>query len=416
MKKIIFQLLIWVSIIGCKTERDVGPAAGTFLRYFGSENNQDAVLAMEAGNGYSLLSNVVIQKGATDVDYKIRLTHTDQNGNFAWEKTFPAFVKNENEAGSARGFSFIQLANSGYLIVGEWIKPDGTSKLLLVRTDPEGNMQDSVTISAGFAIPSLSGASLEGRAVIETSENNEPYYVVLARISGGPSSITNDMLIARINSSDLSLGWRRGYGAGTSSVINKLYKNNNKNLLWAGSIVRSANQRDVRLIEVPTDSESPVIGNPRVTTDDENAIDFTPTAGGWAITGSTNKSGNDNIYLLKISGNSQFIYEQEISPVLDGETDPQLNDRGNSICQGIDGGLMILGTVETESSLQDLFLVKIEGLSGTPMWRKRIGGLDKEEGASIRTTADNHYLVFATISFSRSRKLMLLKLNRNGEM
>lgn len=415
MKKNIFLLLIWVLIIGCKTEADVEPASGTFLRYFGSENNQYAILAMEAGNGYSLLSNIEIQKGATEVDFKIRLTHTDQHGNFLWEKSFPAFVKDENEEGSARGFSFIQLANSGYLIVGDWIKSNGTSELLLLRTDSEGNMQDSVTISAKEALPALPAtASLLGKAVIETiDENGAPLFVALAQIEKNGST-NSDMLVAQINIEDLSIGWVRGYGAGASSLINKLYTNVNKNLFWAGSV--GTVQHDVRLIEAPANSESTIIGTPLVTSVDEFATDFCPTAGGWAFTGSTNKSGNENIYLLKVTSDSRIVYEQEITPVIGSEIDPELNDRGSSICQGIDGGLMILGTIETEASLRDLFLVRVDGLSGSPIWKKKFGGANNEEGASVRITSDSHYLIFGTVTFGRSRKLMLLKVDRNGEM
>jgi hypothetical protein len=250
--------------------------------------------------------------------------------------------------------------------------------------------------------------------VIEATDANGPCFIVLSRISNSP--INDDMLVARVSADDLSLGWRRGYGAGNSTVIPRLYTNYNQNLFWAGSVANASNQRDVRLIEAPKNSESSIIGNPLVSVIDENAFDFCPTAGGWAITGSTNKSGNENIYLLKVSNSSTFVYEQEITPVIDGETDPQLNDRGNSITPAIEGGLMILGTVETETSLQDLFLVKVEGVTGTPMWKKKFGGADKEEGASIRTTSDDHYLVFGTISFGRSRKLMLMKVNKNGEL
>jgi hypothetical protein len=418
MKRFLPFLVALLMIFSCRTESDVEPAGGSFMRYFGSENNQDAVLALETENGYSLLSNVEIQKGATEVDYKIRLTRTDKNGNYLGDKTFPEFVNEEDEKGSARGFSFIPLANSGYLIVGEWINSNGSSELLLLRTDPEGVMQDSITLSAKDVDPTLSGASLQGRAVIEATDANGPFFIALSHIKGTSS---DDMLVTRINAQDLSPGWKREYGAGTGSVINKLYSklntDNTLNLFWAGSVAAPASlQHDVRLIKAPTDSESSIIASPRVTAIDENALDFCPASGGWAITGSTNKSGNENIYLLKVNAESQFVYEQEITPVIDGEADPQLNDRGNSICQSIDGGLMILGTVDTEASQQDLFLVKTEGITGNTIWKKRYGGADNEEGASIRTTTDGHYLVFGTISFGRARKLILMKLDRNGEL
>jgi hypothetical protein len=60
MKKIVLFGMLVIAL-SCKTESEVEPATGTFIRYFGSEKNHTAVLALEADNGFTLLSNVEVQ-------------------------------------------------------------------------------------------------------------------------------------------------------------------------------------------------------------------------------------------------------------------------------------------------------------------------------------------------------------------
>lgn len=402
MKRILPYILLAIVAVRCKTESDVEPSSGSFIRYFGSENNLDAKLALEDENGYTLLSNLEIQDGAA-FNYKIRLIHTDRNGNLQWQANYPVF--SESDTSSMKGSSFIPLANSGYLITGDRINADGTTDLLLLRTDLNGNMQDSVTISGtDIALP---GASLHGNAVMQLEDNTGAYFVALARIDNGNGK---DMFVARFNAQDLSIQWKRQYGAGSSSLINKIYTNTSKNLFWAGSVTTSGH-RDVRLVEAPKDSESPIIGDPIVSpTVDEIALDFCQAVGGWAITGSSNASGNEDIYLLKVSNNSEVLYQTTIK--FEGER----NDRGNSICPGADGGLVILGTVESESTQQDLYLTKRNAITGDMIWEVKYGGEDREEGASVRTTSDGSYLVFGTTYFGRARKLMLMKVKQNGQL
>lgn len=403
MKRILPYILLTIVAVRCKTESDVEPSSGSFIRYFGSENNLDAKLALEDESGYVLLGNVEIQEGAA-FNYKIRMIHTDRNGNLQWQTNYPAF--SPDEVASMTGASFIPLANSGYLITGDRINADGTTDLLLLRTDLNGNMQDSVTISGtDIALP---GASLHGQAVIQLEDSNGPYFVALARIQNGNGK---DMFVARFSAQDLSIQWKRQYGAGSSSLINKLYTNPTKNLFWAGSVTSSGHS-DVRLVEAPKDSESAIIGDPIVSpTVDENALDFCQAVGGWAITGSSNVNGNEDIYLLKVSNNSEKLYEKVI------EFDGGRNDKGNSICPGADGGLVILGTVGSEKTQQDLYLTKRNSIDGEKIWDVTYGSEDREEGASVRTTSDGSYLVFGTIYFGdRVRKLMLMKVKQNGQL
>ena len=78
---------------------------------------------------------------------------------------------------------------------------------------------------------------------------------------------------------------------------------------------------------------------------------------------------------------------------------------------------MILGTVGSERTQQDLYLTKRNAIDGEKIWDVTYGSEDREEGASVRTTSDGSYLVFGTVYFGdRVRKLMLMKVKQNGQL
>jgi hypothetical protein len=402
MRKLL-PILLCIIVFACKTESDVTPAEGTFIRYFGSENNHTAVLAMEVDNGYTLLSNLDIQIDLIFTN-KIQLTRTDPNGNLLWEKSYPAFEQTLKTV-SLKASSFIPLANSGYLIVGDSIKANGSTDLLLLFLDPEGAVQKMATISLEN-LPT-STKSLHGRAVIQDSDGN---YLILGKIEGDG---TNDMYVAKYSSQTLQPMWERKYGAGTSSLINRLYLDSN-NLLWAGSVLTS-DKYDVRIVRAAENSQLPSKGSPLTTPDiDEHANDFCEAFGGWFITGSTNKDVDDDIYYAKVSSNLEKIFSGSIR--MTGAT-----DEGNSICQASDGSIIILGTVESGTNQKDLFITKIDANGvltddGNPIWGFNYGGSDDQVGASVRELSDKSFLIFGTTSFGRVKKLILMKVTKDGTL
>ena len=142
---------------------------------------------------------------------------------------------------------------------------------------------------------------------------------------------------------------------------------------------------------------------------DEFAADFCKALGGWAITGSSNANGTDDIYVLKLSNTSNLMF----SIRLEGEQGQ--HERGVSIDQTPDNNLVVLATVGTASKKEDLSIIKLSS-SGSKIWQHNYGGADRQEGASIRATSDGSYLIFGTTYFINEAKLMLMKVNSNGEL
>jgi hypothetical protein len=425
MKKILGFILVGALGLACSKESDVTPAAErTFVRYLGSENNNVAVLAQEVSGGFGLLSYSEIA-GTTvgEVNYQVKFIRLDESGNWKGETNYPP-TPEKDTAFHMKASSFIQVNSGGYLIIGEGMNANGTTKIQLIMIDQDGNPIAYNSISD----PS-STVSLHGSAVIE--DNGD--FVVLAKVTG---DATNDMVVARISGAALTIDrpkenlpvgpngvlWTRKYGAGLSSLINRLDRNSqlNNNYFWAGSVQNSTfSKNDIRLIRVQENSEIPIVGNPIGEPEiDEVGFDFCSLLGGYAIAGSTTEpdgsgvaNANGNIYVLRLNGNSDVIFKKQLLPFEQGI---DLKDEGVSIDQTESNDLVVLANVGTSARQQDLLVLKLDA-TGREIWRHNYGNSEKQEGASIRQTSDG-FLVFATTYFSNVKKLMLLKLNKDGKL
>ncbi len=399
MIKILFPICV-IFLFGCRGEDDVEPAnEKTFVRYLGTADNNTAVLALETSDGFALLSNVEREEAAEGFQgtRKIKFMRTDSYGHvypgLAGEQDYP-------ENGDWQAASFIELPNTnpGYLIIGESIKSNGLAELLLLQLSQDLTLVRSLTIKA----PDTT-ASFHGRAVmIDKSSGN---YLLLGSVTKDPALTENDMVVIMVDT-NFSTVWTTEYGAGLSSTINRLYMNDSQNILWGGSVRNFQSSRyDVRLIKVPFQSPSSIngapVGDPGY---DEIAFDFCNTFGGWAFTGSMNENDLESIFVMKVSNDGIFLSKTSLE-----------GSKGVSISATNDSGVVMLGEVNTTDKSTDLTLAKLNAF-GDQVWQHRFGGADRQEAASVRQTSDRGYLVFGTTYFVNEKKLMLMKLDGNGEL
>jgi hypothetical protein len=428
MKKLSFYIvaIALLAIAGCKSEMDVEPAKeSTFLRYFGSENNHIAKSALEADNGFSLLSTVEIPTDALgNFIYKIRFIHTDLFGNTEWQREYPSFEEQHNASGSFRGFkasSFVVLKDGaqdqekGYLIIGDRIKNDGSSNLFLLEIDLQGEIMDSLSIS-------VAEGSLQGCAVTVADGGN---YIVLGKVNNDPPK---DMYVSKVKLNTApgldSIKWWHRYGNGASNTpTNKIFRIANNQLSWGASVVIS-DQMDSRIIRVEEDREGTLdgdqFGDP---TFNESPADVAKTANGFAVIGTKrNKTGGDeDIFINRLSDKGELLesaIQLDFYKLNDSGSTTHLNDQGNAISQTAEGGFILLGTVESGSfgnGRKDYWLIKTNALGGVE-WHENYGGPDDEEGASVIQTTDGSYLVYGTTNFGNLKKLMLMKVSSKGKL
>ncbi len=393
------SVILSLLILSCQTKEDATPAnEGTFIRFHGTTDNNHAVLALEsADGGYALLSNSTTE-GTNAV--RIKFTKTDLNGNLLWDSTY-AKTGVDWRAMSFLDMTSDTLVNRGYLIVGDEINGT-TTALLLLKVNPDGEMEKMGSISftdAGVTYP------LHGRAVTLDAEE---HFIVLGGIDGHASK---NIFVAKVDKDDMSVVWTRTYSnADAGAPMARIFRDSKSQDIWWGTpFIDDASQTSaVRLIHTAQDAENPKDGALLGTYDfDETPEDFCPMTGGWAITGTTNEKGNDDILVLRVDYASNVMF----SMVLENAGD----DHGVSIARTGGNAFVVLGTVSTTDRRNDLTIAKI-GPTGAVEWQFNYGGADDQEAASIRETSDGSYLVFGTTFFVNEEKLMLMKVNKDGKL
>lgn len=440
MRKVL-PFIVGVTLLACKTEMDIDRANGdTFVRYFGSESSHTANLALETftpgteeSTGYTLLSTV-----QTPTDnfghfiYQVKLIHTDVYGNKLWEETYPEefdqYEKTtenpdvnipEGLVGGYRAASFIQTTDGGYLIVGDSINSNESTRLLLIKVNSTGSLELKKSFrysNSSLSENQLAGISLQGKAVTEVSGS----YLVLGHIANN-SANADDMYVSKLpadfSNVNSSNSWTRSYGAGNGKVVNRLYYQNS-NVLWGGSVTIN-NKSDFRIIQGPENAQQTnitnSIGSPLT---DEEAWDFCSTSNSYAFVGAQ-KSGQDNdIFFARVSDSSDPKLLDSASYTFEEGDANNLNEEGNSISPGVDGGFAILATVESGSKGNgghDYYLLKVNEF-GDVQWSYNFGGSGDDEGASVRATSDGGYLLFGTSSFGNLKKLALIKVDAHGKL
>src|SRR5436190_8356735 len=198
MKRFFTILCLSILLGSCLSESSVDPAAAsTFIRYYYGGYNDKAVAFEETPDkGFILLSTVTITASeAVAAKYKIKLIKTDEFGNPQWQKVYPDFT-----AASAtidyKAKSLQILQNGGYVITGEDIQSDLTSKVFIMTVDETGNVVKKATL------PSVASAS--GQAVAANSLGN---YLLLAASSQVNTSGDTEMVLGEVKKDDLTKLW-----------------------------------------------------------------------------------------------------------------------------------------------------------------------------------------------------------------
>jgi hypothetical protein len=108
------------------------------------------------------------------------------------------------------------------------------------------------------------------------------------------------------------------------------------------------------------------------------------TDGGYVITG---RFGGD-VWLIKTAASGDTMWTRTYGGTA--------RDRGYSVAQTTDGGYVIAGwTYSFGAGESDVYLVKTDA-NGDTMWTRTYGGTDRDQGYSVRQTADGGYVIAGT--------------------
>lgn len=148
--------------------------------------------------------------------------------------------------------------------------------------------------------------------------------------------------------------------------------------------------------------------------DDGKDLVYTPSDGGFAITGRTNSSGagNNDFLVIKtgsILGGLPMSWQKSIGGAN--------IDEAYSIRQTSDGGYIVAGfTTSFGAGNEDMFVVKLDA-TGTVSWARAIGGAQNDRAWCVRQTTDGGYILAGqTTSYGVGTDAILVKLNSSGNL
>ena len=411
MKKILY-LSVFALLFSCLTEKNADPGKPlTFVRYFNGGNNDFAQVAEETlikgvgDKGVIILATTEITDPATLAKkYRIKLIKTDEYGNSMLQGVYP---ENFGSSESLRAHSLLQLASGGFLVIGEKIEASGITKMYILEVGPDlkATANSKAIDFGGFVSPLL---SIQGQAI---QVNNNENYLVLGAIQ----SPTDNMLLAELDKTDFSIKWVKKYGAGTSTLSNKIFLDAANNVFWSGTVTRSSS--DVRLVKTTQNSLNTVFDLPIGSSlFQETGNDICRYGYGFAVVGNTNENdvAKQDILFKILAEDGSVLFNK---PFGFDET-----DIGNSITTAR-GGLIILGTSDAVAEEfggrgeEDYFLLKVDAF-GNEVWPspRVFGSQNRDIGASVRQMSDGSLLVLGTTVFGGVRTIMLMKADSEGNI
>lgn len=409
-------------LVSCASEEKAGPAAAsTFLRYFNGGNNDEArAIIQTEDQGFIILANTAIKPSELiEAHYKIKLIKTDAYGNQQWQKFYPAYGEDDNTQGNSKlsykGNGIQILSNGGYVITGEDIQ-NNSSQLMIMTVDSEGNTPHYKTIKSTL--------SMSGTAVTTDSNGN---FLALGAISN--STNVKNMVLCKFRKTSLDSIWTGTYGAGTViNLASKLYLDAGDNAFWGGTIRKDNTTNAIRFIKIITadgneggiDFDLP-LSKPGIT---ETGNDICRFGNGFAIIGTTNEKrggalGDFDILFKRVSADGIELSSKSFPVTNQNQEDQGQNETGNALCTTRDGGMLLLGTIDTQGTLgrgdKDFYLIKTDAF-GTVEWTQSYGSKFEDIGVSVIRTNDGGYVVLGTTTLSRVKTITLLKVNGTGNL
>lgn len=300
------------------------------------------------------------------------------------------------------------------MVIGESVQADGKTDMHVAEIGADGALIRERTIDFTFLVNSVpfveNTISIRGQAVQLNSDGN-------LLVLGAIQDVTDNMVLAELNIADLSISWAKKYGAGASTLSNKIYLDGSNNIFWSGTVTRSSS--DIRLVKAGQNSLNTLFDLPIGKSDfQESGNDICRFGYGFAVVGTTNEKvtgpGDQDILFKILTESGTELLSKSIAG--NGDVDFKDTDTGNSICSAR-GGMVILGTVKIGTQ-DDYYLMKYD-VFGNPVWdAPRIFGSEKrnDAGVSVSELSDGSLLILGNSNFGGVSTMMLMKANGEGEI
>ena len=273
-----------------------------------------------------------------------------QSGNVIWNKSYAT------TAGSADASSVAETADGGYIVCGTLNPGSPTSKVVLFKTDSDGNSQWANTYG---------GSKYEfGNGVIQTFDGG---YIIIGSTKSFGTNF-DDIYVIKTDS-DGNLEWSKNIADTPVDDIDfgtSIVQAPDSGYVICGRIYNASNNSgDVGLIKLDASGNllwSQSYGG----TGDDRAYSIALTSdGGFALSGWTNSFGAggwDN-YVLKTDALGSINWSKAFGGAG--------NDFSYNISTTSSGGFVLTGTYDNLSAA-DVFLTEIDSMGDT-LWTKNYG-------------------------------------------
>lgn len=407
----------------------------TFIRFYASEINYEARLALPEADGYILLGNTRHDNNSRQDMVVIR---TDMNGARLWETRID----------HVRGNDLLPVAD-GYIVTGERIQLNPTrpevveqvnTSLLLVRLDRAGNE------TARYEAPTTRFIRGADTLTIDT-------YGLAATPAGGGLTVLGAYAIPTGQQRSKKISFSGDLVPTEAPVFFDLqafnYQNvrslfaSGPNLIWASTAMpQTANEFAFTTItSVPLGMSAQAV----FTTIGENESDrqhltgdMQPVGVGFGVVGTYSERGtlddpvgaSANIFIARLNASGTvaapliYLDGDELfngGGALGNPRNSSSQDTGDAICATRDGGFVVAGTYLTTpargNGQRDVLLTKLDAF-GNVRWTRLYGGSGSELVGSIRETADRHLLLTGTgVSPTGDVRVMFMaRFDANGEL
>ncbi len=304
-----------------------------------------------------------------------------------WEKTFGG-----EDYDSAK--SIVATSDGGFMTVGDsYSQPgSGTNDLYLVKTDALGNVQWEKYFG---------GSSSDAGHAIEKASDGFIIAGYSASFAGGPSGY-----LLKVDENGTQL-WARTF----PKRIFKSVKNTfDGGFIIGGEGWDNTGNTDMWLIKTDGNGSPQWEKNFGGTEGDDYGRAAVQTEdGGYAMVGEkrSSASGSADVFLVKVAGNGSILWQKSY-----GDSDW---DFGNDVALTCDGGFIITGISDSDTTDRDIYLVKTDW-DGNMQWEQRFGGPNYDHGNAVIQTKDGGYLVTGNNQEEGSDDLVLIKTDDKGNL
>ena len=371
----------------------IASAQTNWQRTYGGQDDDVGYSVQQTTDGGFIVAGSTASYGAGELD--VYLIKTNARGDTLWTRTYGG-------ADYDLGLSVQQTTDDGFVIAG-YTGPGfpGGMDIYLIKTDAQGDTLWTRTYG---------GTSGEvGYSVRQTADGG----YIIAGSTQTPDYGDDDVYLIRTNAVGDTL-WTRTYGGENHDEAFSVAQTSEGGYIVAGTS-NSFGGEDVYLLK--TDASGDTLwtrtyrGKHRAGgTSVQQTADSGYIIAGYTVSPVPPTPEGVDVYVVKTNASGDTLWTRTY-----GRTDW---DRGDAVQQTADGGYIIAGAIETDGPTRiDVYLIKINA-GGDTLWTRTYGGSDRDQGLSVRQTADGGYIV---TGYNRSlgtgdRDVYLIRTNADPDV